>query len=614
MGTVLNDIFSNFERLAAEQGQIEKSSFDTSQFDLLTPSTDTAPSAKYLDSAILVGGDSGEVFSTQAKHKEISLDTSTIKQASLSALAEDKKNLLEKKHPFGLDGAKDIIETAHPERVQVAEGPKESGVVDNLNEQQKKIVNMINKMPTGNVTHNFSFASEINELVVLANQLDELHLFEEADELTKVAYSLSNIKKKTLIDELPSNYFVVNSSLVRTAAFLDAVRRLFSGKHGKILTDKAKFQKKINDHLSDIQDLDAHIQRPGARDVASLIKERTQKKEQLAALEEQFTKFNEGLGFLGTLLEGGSFVSAISSAFRGAGAAAGTAGTAAATGLRIPGPIQLKLAAALALALAGSAAYIFTGVQENIDTDVADFQEDIEEELSDAKGPAKNTLEDINKLVSIYKQMASKMSSLQPTPEGAQIYYQFASSTPSILKQIEALLNNYYTQQGSILPGIISDLDLKNSFSALKESHDEILETQKDVLESFGEKLDQAKMQAAAPTPYGADSSKPDLLKPIDKPKYDVEIAKPADSERIIEIQEFLNTLPEELDSRTVTLTGTATPLTKDVLRTYVNYVRERTNVSPDVLNVDIVLKSGDRDKLEDIWEVAKNPGMYIKR
>lgn len=163
MGSILNELLANFEKYEGEQKALGKDEFDKTQFGLLEAEANISDEpARFLDHSILVTADEKDVLS-------------------------------EKKFPFGLE-TEDIIETAHPESVRVADGPVDSGVMDNLNEQQEKIVNMVNKQPTGNVFHNFSFAEEVHELVAIANELDEVGLFAEADALTYVA---GELKKKS---------------------------------------------------------------------------------------------------------------------------------------------------------------------------------------------------------------------------------------------------------------------------------------------------------------------------------------------------------------------------------------------------------------------------------
>lgn len=169
MSTILNEVFANFEKFENEQKSLEKLEIEENQFDLLRAEASlTEEPAHFLDSSVIV-------------------------------TADDKDVLSEKKFPFGLD-TEDIIELAHPEPVVVADGPMASGAVDNQNTQQEKIKSMVNKQPTGNVFHNFSYASEVHELISIADELDAKGLYAEADALTYVAGELSKLKKKVATD------------------------------------------------------------------------------------------------------------------------------------------------------------------------------------------------------------------------------------------------------------------------------------------------------------------------------------------------------------------------------------------------------------------------------
>lgn len=169
MSTILNEVFANFEKFENEQKSLEKIEVEENQFDLLRAEASlTEEPTQFLDNSVIV-------------------------------TADDKDVLSEKKFPFGLD-TEDIVELAHPEPVVVADGPMASGAVDNQNTQQEKIKSMVNKQPTGNVFHNFSYASEIRELVAIAEELDAKGLYSEADALTYVAGELSQLKKKVATD------------------------------------------------------------------------------------------------------------------------------------------------------------------------------------------------------------------------------------------------------------------------------------------------------------------------------------------------------------------------------------------------------------------------------
>lgn len=105
---------------------------------------------------------------------------------------EDAKTIKEKRIPHD----KDMIEEAHPEAVYVAEAKGDGGLVENQNEQHKKLMEIINKMPTGIIVHRY--AATIATLIKMADVCDEMDEQEAADALTDAAASLVS-----LIDTLP---------------------------------------------------------------------------------------------------------------------------------------------------------------------------------------------------------------------------------------------------------------------------------------------------------------------------------------------------------------------------------------------------------------------------
>lgn len=103
--------------------------------------------------------------------------------AIVSNAEDDAKTILEKKYPMEPE---DMIERAHPEPVMVAQHPY-GGLVENQNEQHERIVNIVNKMPTGFPLH--SWASITSELVKIAQECDELGLTKEAKALDEIVDS-----------------------------------------------------------------------------------------------------------------------------------------------------------------------------------------------------------------------------------------------------------------------------------------------------------------------------------------------------------------------------------------------------------------------------------------
>ena len=97
------------------------------------------------------------------------------------ATLDDKKDIEEKT----LEVDEDIIEVAHPEPVYVAEALGDGGLVENQNEQSKKMHDIVNKMPTGTLVHNY--ASCFNDLIKLAEECEIAGDFEGAQLVTELA-------------------------------------------------------------------------------------------------------------------------------------------------------------------------------------------------------------------------------------------------------------------------------------------------------------------------------------------------------------------------------------------------------------------------------------------
>ncbi len=104
---------------------------------------------------------------------------------------EDEKVIREKRVKTP---EKNIIEEAHPEPIYVAEAFGDGGLVENQVEQQKKLIDMINKMPTGNLTAHY--ASTAIELLKIANKCDDLGHTKAADLITTAAENLLEMAEK----------------------------------------------------------------------------------------------------------------------------------------------------------------------------------------------------------------------------------------------------------------------------------------------------------------------------------------------------------------------------------------------------------------------------------
>ena len=98
---------------------------------------------------------------------------------------EDKKTIEEKR----LDAPKkSIMEEAHPEPAYTAESQGDGGLVENEIENQKKMLTVINRMPTGNLVGRY--ASAANALLKLADVCDDCGENKAADIITETAKTL----------------------------------------------------------------------------------------------------------------------------------------------------------------------------------------------------------------------------------------------------------------------------------------------------------------------------------------------------------------------------------------------------------------------------------------
>lgn len=131
---------------------------------------------------------SWEKSETMEEFLKIASEQNLLKEAlpEKNPYQEDLKTIEEKR----LDPPeKSIIEEAHPEPVYVAESRGDGGLVENQLEQQKKLIQMINKMPNGNIVGRYAQATA--ELVKLANACDELGEMDAANLLTDLANKLT---------------------------------------------------------------------------------------------------------------------------------------------------------------------------------------------------------------------------------------------------------------------------------------------------------------------------------------------------------------------------------------------------------------------------------------
>ena len=105
---------------------------------------------------------------------------------------------------YGVTEETDIIEKAHPKKIQVADSLGEGGVVENLKEQQEKIIDIAVKMPSGALIG--VHAGLVSSLVKLANILEDNGKVKEAkrvdetiEKLISLPFQNSHLYKKAWI-------------------------------------------------------------------------------------------------------------------------------------------------------------------------------------------------------------------------------------------------------------------------------------------------------------------------------------------------------------------------------------------------------------------------------
>lgn len=134
----------------------------------------------------------GRIMTEQGMVKTANEMNDAIKAVEPNPYPENVKDIKEKRFPHD----KDMIEEAHPEPVYVAEALGDGGLVENQNEQHKKLIEMINEMPNGIIVHRYAIT--INSLVKMAAECDEVDEDQVSDVLTETATKLV-----AMIDALP---------------------------------------------------------------------------------------------------------------------------------------------------------------------------------------------------------------------------------------------------------------------------------------------------------------------------------------------------------------------------------------------------------------------------
>jgi hypothetical protein len=108
---------------------------------------------------------------------------------------EDKKTIKEKRLQTP---EKSVTELAHPESVYIAESQGDGALVENDLEAQKKMIEIINKMPTGSLVHRY--AMTIDTLIKMAETCELNEEFVAADLLTDAATKLLDDVEKLPFD------------------------------------------------------------------------------------------------------------------------------------------------------------------------------------------------------------------------------------------------------------------------------------------------------------------------------------------------------------------------------------------------------------------------------
>lgn len=153
-----DEILKEFIRLANQQDPSVKVDFDKSQFDLIPD----------INNDLVVDG-----------------QPTFVTAAIVSSAEDDRKTILEKRYPVEPE---DLVEKAHPEPVMVADHPV-GGLVENQNEQHQRMLNVVNKMPTGFPLH--SWATISVELIKIAQECDDLGLETEAQAIDDIVTSIN---------------------------------------------------------------------------------------------------------------------------------------------------------------------------------------------------------------------------------------------------------------------------------------------------------------------------------------------------------------------------------------------------------------------------------------
>lgn len=113
--------------------------------------------------------------------------------SSLLAVAADEDIKILKEKKLSME-PEDMIDRAHPGSHFTADADGEGGLVETQNEQQEKIIQMINKMPNGAPTHIYAYL--IEGLSKIAEDMESEGLDDHADIISKAMFDIDTAFKK----------------------------------------------------------------------------------------------------------------------------------------------------------------------------------------------------------------------------------------------------------------------------------------------------------------------------------------------------------------------------------------------------------------------------------
>jgi hypothetical protein len=177
----------------------------------------------------------------------VSLETNAF--VSTAADKQEVELLKEKLHPVKIE---DVIELAHPEPVYIADAMGDGGLVENQNELHKKIVEMINKYPSGTAVH--KYAALVEDLLSVASHLDADGHSSAANELDSLASDIASVIKKKNSELTKSAFLFAIPAVVKgVAAILSATGAAwyaYKGKQDNLAADL----KKLGDNVDSWKD------------------------------------------------------------------------------------------------------------------------------------------------------------------------------------------------------------------------------------------------------------------------------------------------------------------------------------------------------------------------